>query len=184
MQTMAETSLRTKARLAGVFYLLTFVTGFFALGSQGKPYFEAANYAATAVYVVVTLLFYSIFKPVNKPLSLIAALFSFAGCIVGTLSVLRVADIGINSLAFFGVYCLLIGYLIFRSGFLPRVLGVLMAIGGVAWLTFLWPALAKSLSPYIFLPGIIGEGALTLWLLVIGVNAVPVRPTVQQPTFH
>ena len=41
----------------------------------------------------------------------------------------------ILSLVFFGCYCLLIGYLVFRSNFLPRVLGVLMALGGVGWLT-------------------------------------------------
>lgn len=55
MQPMAEPSPRIKARIAGIFYLLTFVTGFIALSSEGKYYFEAANYAATAVYVVVTL---------------------------------------------------------------------------------------------------------------------------------
>jgi hypothetical protein len=75
------------------------------------------------------------------------------------------------SFVFFGFYCILIGYLIFRSTFLPRILGVLVAIAGLGWLTFLWPPLAKSLSPYILAPGILGEGSLTLWLLVIGVNA-------------
>ena len=74
-------------------------------------------------------------------------------------------------MVFFGFYCLLIGYLIFRSTFLPRILGVLMAFAGLGWLTFLSPMLANHLSPYIFAPGILGEGALTLWLLAMGVNA-------------
>jgi hypothetical protein len=76
----------------------------------------------------------------------------------------------INNLVFFGFYCLLIGYLIFKSTFLPRILGVLMAFGGLGWLTFLSPPLADYLSPYTLAPGILGEGALALWLLVIGVN--------------
>jgi len=45
-----------------------------------------------------------------------------------------------------------------------------MALAGSGWLTFLSPPLAKYLSPYILLPGILGEGVLTLWLLVAGVN--------------
>jgi hypothetical protein len=74
------------------------------------------------------------------------------------------------ALVFFGFYCLLIGYLTFKSTFLPRILGVLMVFAGLGWLTFLSPALAKSLSPYILLPGILGEGLLTVWLLLIGVD--------------
>ncbi len=75
------------------------------------------------------------------------------------------------SLVFFGFYCLLIGYLILNSTFLPRFVGVGMVIAGLGWLTFLWPPLSRSLSPYNLLPGIAGEGLLTLWLLVMGVNA-------------
>src|SRR5207249_8313199 len=60
-----------------------------------------------------------------------------------------------NNLVFFGFYCLLIGYLIFSSTFLPRILGALMAFGGLGWLTFLSPALAHSLSPYNMAPGMI-----------------------------
>ncbi len=74
------------------------------------------------------------------------------------------------ALVFFGFHCLLVGYLIFRSIFLPRILGVLMAFAGLGWLTFLWPPLAAYLNSYILLPGLIGEGLLTLWLLVVGVN--------------
>lgn len=75
------------------------------------------------------------------------------------------------SFVFFGFYCLLIGYLIFRSTFLPRLLGAGMALAGLAWLIFLSPPLVHRLSPYILVPGILGEGALTLWLLVAGVDA-------------
>jgi uncharacterized membrane protein len=172
-KTNAEASPRSKARMAGVFYLLTFVGGVFALVFGRKPgvvYFYAANLLATAAYIAVTLLFYDLFKPVNKGLSSLAALFSLAGLVIGTLSLFHLISSPINNLAFFGFYCLLIGYLIFRSTFLPRALGVLMAFGGLGWLTFLSPALSKSLSPYNLAPGILGELALTLWLLVFGVN--------------
>jgi len=50
------------------------------------------------------------------------------------------------------------------------MLGVLMAFGGLAWLTFLSRTLAHDLYPYNLAPGLFGEGALTLWLLVSGVN--------------
>jgi hypothetical protein len=70
---------------------------------------------------------------------------------------------------FDGFYCLLIGYLIFRSTFLSRILGALMAIAGLGWLTYLSP-LAKSLSPYNLALGILGQESLMLWLLVMGVN--------------
>jgi hypothetical protein len=73
-------------------------------------------------------------------------------------------------LVFFGFYCLLIGYLIFRSTFLPRILGALMAFAGPVWLTFLSTPLANYLSPYNLASGLLGEASLMLWLLVIGVN--------------
>jgi hypothetical protein len=76
-----------------------------------------------------------------------------------------------TALVFFGFHCLLISYLIFRSAFLPRTLGILMALAGLGWLAYLWPPFANSLSPYILMPGAFGEGSLTLWLLVVGVNA-------------
>jgi hypothetical protein len=73
-------------------------------------------------------------------------------------------------LVFFGLHCLGVGYLIFRSTFLPRVIGGLMMFAGLGWLTFLFPPLANSLAPYNMIPGGIGELSLTLWLLVKGVN--------------
>jgi hypothetical protein len=78
-------------------------------------------------------------------------------------------------LVFFGFYDLLIGYLIFRSGFLPRILGVLMAVAGLGWLTFLYPPLANALSPYVLVLGFLAELLLMLWLLVKGVNVQRVK---------
>jgi len=172
MESIAETSPRFKARIAGLFYLITFVAGSVALmlGRKLGVYFYVLNIISTASYVVVTLLFYGIFEPVNRGLSLLAALFSLSGLLFGTLSMFHLVSFPLNNLVFFGFYCLLIGYLILRSIFLPRILGVLMAIGGLGWLTFLSPQLAHYLSPYNMAPGIVAEGLLTLWLLVIGVN--------------
>ena len=76
---------------------------------------------------------------------------------------------------FYSFYLLSAAYLVLRSTFLPRAVGALLALAGLAYLTnsfatFLAPGFAASLLPYILLPGLIGEGSLTLWLLVKGVN--------------
>jgi len=165
---IADASPRLKARVSGVFYLVTFLAGSFALVSVNGRL--AANLIATASYIAVTLLFYELFRPVNGSLSLLAAFVGLVGCAMSALTLFHLAPFPINSLVFFGFYCLLIGYLVFRSGFLPRILGVLMAFGGLGWLTFLSQSLATYLSPFNLAPGILGEGALTLWLLVVGVN--------------
>ena len=73
-------------------------------------------------------------------------------------------------LVFFGVWCLLIGYLIFRSTFLPRILGVLLAISGLGWVTYLYPPLAHRVYPIIAAASALGEIPLELWLIVMGVN--------------
>jgi hypothetical protein len=73
-------------------------------------------------------------------------------------------------LVFFGFWCILIGYLIFRSTFLPRVLGVLVAISGLGWVTYLSPPLANHLWPFIATASALGEIPLEFWLIVMGVN--------------
>jgi hypothetical protein len=78
-------------------------------------------------------------------------------------------------LLFFGICCLLTGYLVFRSGFLPRWIGVLVAASGPVYLAgsylrFLWPAGAEGFQTAYVLP-LIAETAFCLWLLVKGVDA-------------
>jgi hypothetical protein len=74
------------------------------------------------------------------------------------------------TVVFGGFSCLVIGYLIFRSTFLPRILGPLMALAGVGWVSYLSPPLAHYLSPYNLALGILGQESVMLWLLVMGVN--------------
>ena len=168
MSVLSSVSPQSSARTAGFFYLLTFVGGIIAIINPGAR--DAGNLAGALAYVIVTVLFYEMFKPVNAGVSLIAAVFSIVGCVGGALPALHLPALPVNPLAFFGVYCLLIGYLIFNSTFLPRILGVLMAIGGLGWLTFASPSLASGIAPYNLVPGMLGEGALTLWLLARGVD--------------
>ena len=225
MESMAVASPRLKARVAGAFYLLAGLTS--VIGGMYIPgkLVVAGNAASTAnailahkhlfelgfsvmliavvCSIVLTALFYDLFKPVNKTLSLTAAFFHLVGlAILGIASLLQLAPLVVlegghylnvfrpeqvqalaylflqlNSqagnafLAFFGLYCILIGYLIFRSTFLPRIIGVFMALAGLGYLTFLSPPLAGYLSPYNLAPAALGEGSLMLWLLVVGVNA-------------
>ncbi len=79
------------------------------------------------------------------------------------------------SLIFFGCFCLVVGYLIFRSGFFPKAIGVLMQITGVCYLMnsftlILAPSFANRVFLAIMVPAFVGEASLCLWLLVKGVN--------------
>jgi hypothetical protein len=77
------------------------------------------------------------------------------------------------SLMFFGVYCLLLGGLIWRSGFLPKTIGALMALAGFCYLLnsgadLGMPVLSDTLPPQLMYPTLIGEAVLALWLLIFG----------------
>jgi len=87
------------------------------------------------------------------------------------LILLKINDLGAAvALAFFGLETLVKGYLIFRSTFLPRWLGVLSIVSGAGWLTFLYPPLGYRAFPFIALIGLLGAAAMIFWLLVFGVN--------------
>jgi hypothetical protein len=158
---------------------------------------------AVALHLAWAVLFYDLFRPVNRSLSLLAAYFLIVGCTMGAVAslfqiaplvvltgggslgvspveqvqTLALVSLNVNAqaynifLVFFGFYLLLIGYLIVQSTFLPRVLGVLVAFAGAGYLTLLSPPLAHALSPFNLAPAALGEPALMLWLLIVGVNA-------------
>ena len=222
MAGIPQASALAKARLAGVFYLITIVTriigdGFIRdrlvvsndaaatatniLSHQGLFRLGfVADLAAFASFLALTAIFYDLFKPVSKSLSLGALVFSVAACTVQAVSSvfhlvtlnilgsdawrgftieqlqtlalmsLRVRAVMYHNvgLVFFGVYLAVIGYLILRSTFFPRVLGVLMMLAGLSYMAFLYPPLVRQLLPYILIPVAVGQVSLTLWLLVKG----------------
>ena len=168
-----QASPRAKARITGLVYLLYFLTTISAeafIGRGRLVLYEAVDLISFAFYIAVTLLFYYLFKPVNRSLSMLAAFFSLLGCANEVLKLFHLAPYKMDSLVFFGPYCLLLGYLILRSTFLPRILGLLMVLAGVGWFIFMSP-LGKHLSTYLEILGIVGEGSLMLWLLAMGVNS-------------
>src|SRR5688572_3752961 len=79
------------------------------------------------------------------------------------------------AMVFFGLQVMFVGILIVRSTFIPRILGILLAIGGSSYVisslaTFLAPAAGARLTPFIVPLALLGEGSLTVWLIAKGVN--------------
>jgi len=221
---IGETSPRAKARIAGVFYLLTIAMGVVAQGVVSERLVVSGDAAATAtnilahealfrlgfaVYLIemacqvtMTALFYDLLKPVSRSGSMLAAIFGLIGCTIKILSrlfffapllvlggahyltvfdtqqlqALALLFLHINhqaetiAVVFFGLYALVKGYLVFKSTFLPRILGVFEVVGGLGWLTYLYEPLAARLLPYILAAAAVGAASLVLWLLVFGVN--------------
>ena len=78
-------------------------------------------------------------------------------------------------MVFFGLHLGVLGYLVYRSGFLPRILGILMVVSALGYLAdsftgFLVPQYSDSLTMVVVVTALIGELPLTLWLLIKGVN--------------
>lgn len=221
---IAEVSPKTKARLVGLFFLLTVVGGIVAEGFISGSLVAAGDAAATAnnilsneslfrvglaVYLVemacqiaMTVLFYDLLKPVSRSVARVSLFLNVAGIVIKTTSrlfyivpllilgnssyvnvftteqsqAMALLSLKVNSegagiaLVFFGFAGILEGYLILKSTFLPRFLGVLGILGGVGWMCFLYPPLAYRLFPFIVGVGLLGAVLQIFWLLVFGVN--------------
>src|ERR687884_1117223 len=229
MDPTAETSPRQLARIAGALYLVNILGGAFAIGIVPATLVVSGDAAATAhniqahellyrlglvAHVVVTVtnvplavIFYELFKVVNRRLALLDACFilvataieaagllnqfaplallgsgPYASAVPATqLQVLAYLSVDLSGIGysvhtvFFGFDILCMAYLVLRSRFVPRAIGVLLAIDGLAYLVYSFanlvaPGFAAQLVPWIQLPALIGEGSLCLWLLVVGVD--------------
>ena len=161
----------------------------------------------TVTNVPLAVIFYELFRVVNRRLALLDACFILVATAIeaaGLLNqfaplvllgsesytsalptaqlqalasmpnVLSGIDYSIHTV-FFGFDILCMVYLVLRSGFVPRAIGVLLAIDGLAYLVYSFtnivaPGFAAQLVPWIQLPALIGEGSLCLWLLVVGLD--------------
>src|SRR5438477_4600326 len=212
-------TIRVRARMAGLLYLIVGIGGGFAevfvrgkLVVSGDAAATAANIlaheslyrfggAAEIISLVgdaaLALIFYELFKPAGKSLSLLAAFFrlTFVAVMAGNtlnhfavlvflkdapahvLQALRLHSLGYNiALVFFGFTCIFLGCLVYRSTFMPRLVGIVMAIAGIGYLInsfvhFLAPAYGAYAFRYILVPAGLGEMVFILWLLVMGVNS-------------
>lgn len=78
-------------------------------------------------------------------------------------------------LVFFGFYCIIVGYVIYKSKFLPEIFGILYAFTGLCYLIssftmFLSKGFENPLFVYLAIPIFIGELSLCLWLLIKGID--------------
>jgi hypothetical protein len=168
MGRMAATPPRLKAGLAGIFYVLSVLTAVINEFVVHDRLGFLGILIPIACQVVVTLLLFALFEPVNRRLSLLSV---FTQLVTLAFEAFQLQPRGVNvGMVFHGFYCLLIGYLTVRSIFLPRILGALMAFAGVVWLIYLFPPLADAVAPYNTALGLLGEASLMLWLLLMGVN--------------
>src|SRR5947209_4072411 len=142
---------QTLARIAALFYALNFVlgTGALMLLRRGEAQsVDLVTAAAAADYAIVAMLLGRLFEPAGRALSWGIAAIGLAGCALSAAGSLHLFGPPANPLALFGLYCLGLGTLVVRSAFMPRVIGLLLMLGGVSWLTFAAPALAQRLQPW------------------------------------
>ncbi len=225
---ISESSPLLKARLAGMLYLIVIVAGAFAEVFVRERLMVAGDAAATANNILthellyrlgfaaelvataanmpLAVLFYDLFKRVNRSLAWLVVFFTLVGSAIEAVSLLahfaplillgdgryssvfaaaqlqaeaymsvQLFEIGFAiALVFFGFYCLVLGYLIFKSMLLPRAIGVLLAIEGLCYLInsfadFLAPEFAARFLTILKISGV-AEIALCLWLLAAGIN--------------
>jgi hypothetical protein len=153
----------------------------------------ALDVVAQLCDVPVMLILFLLLSPVNKNVARLALLFNIvqtATLVANQLTLVAagllspdqpaLADVALRTysvgeplgLVFFGFTCVLEGYLIRHSGYLPWILGLLMQIAGVAYVanSFLL-LLAPDVASILFLiPTVVAELSLALWLVVKGVD--------------
>jgi hypothetical protein len=141
-----------------------------------RPVNRSVSFCAVLVILIVCVLQAVTALLYLAPLLVLTAGSSLSALTQQELQALAYMFLKLNGLAFdtdlvfFGLWCVLTGYLIFRSTFMPRILGVLLAIDGLGWMTFMWPPLGHYLFPAIAVACGLAEIPLQLWLLIFGVN--------------
>jgi Domain of unknown function (DUF4386) len=228
MNSIAGASPRQLARTAGALYLINIILGAFAIGlvpamlivpdmaatAHNIQAHEllyrlglAAHLVVTVTNVPLAVIFYDLFKVVNRRLALLDVCFTLVATSVETAGLLSQftplvllgsgsyaralppaqvqalahlpGDLSTTDYSIYGVFygfdIICVACLVLTSTFLPRAIGVLLAIDGVTYLVYgfadlLAPGFAAHLVPWIDLPTVAGEGSLCLWLLMVGVD--------------
>lgn len=223
-------SMNKTARIAGLLYLITIVTGTFSLqyvpsqiGVPGNPSATIAHIIASqslyrwgiaaglvcyTVFLVVPFLMYRLLNSVNRSVAPLMVLFAVVNVSIALLGIAQKLDVvsllnragqaamissdqvqaqvmrsldGYNNTMligeiFAGIWLIPFGYLVFKSGFLPRTLGVLLVAGGLGYLLTVFgqvliPGYGQLvIANYDTLPAGLGEIGICLWLIIVGVK--------------
>jgi hypothetical protein len=239
-----QKSPKTYARFSGLLYLLIAISGGFSMGYVPSVIIDSGDAAATTqnilnnpglfrlailgdivvllFEVVLTVMLYQLFKPINRTLSLVAAFSRLAMAMVMGVNLLNYLvplqllsgseyfDVfepaQMESLAllflechqygvyiwglFFGLHLIALGYLVFQSGYFPKVLGLLMMIGSFGYSFESMSAITQStyetLSMFINLLlviAVVGELSFTFWLLIKSIDVDKLRRINKQQEF-
>ena len=141
--------------------------------------------------IVVACALLAVFESVNRSVAIMAAVFRVVYAavfmvavsqLVSALALLDDPDQALRAIgqfhtiwdasyAFFAIHLALIGYLVYRSGFAPKIIGVLLVLAGLGYLvddigSVLVPGYALEISRFSF----VGEAVLIFWLLIKGVR--------------
>jgi hypothetical protein len=130
------------------------------------------NLLSSTVLVAITLNLVMVLFPLGQA----AYLKSFSPEQLQTMAYLAFRSHGYGfaiGLVFFGIECLVLGYLIYQSDFLPKVIGVMMFIAGLCYLLnsfsmIISPTFVNKIYPYVLIPAFVGESSFCLWLLIKG----------------
>lgn len=225
------------AKIAGIGYLIIFITGIFSnffilenlivSGDATSTFNNFQNndslfrigifgFIIMVIFdVVLTWALYILLLHVNKNISLLSGWLRLVNCAVFAIALFSLFDVlqflsgaeylnafsadqlysqvmlslssfnytWLIGLVFFGLHLLVLGYLIFKSEYIPTFIGILLVIAGAGYLVdsfanFLLPNYADYKDIFmmiVLVPGIIGELSLTFWLLFKG-NKIP-EPT-------
>ena len=151
------------ANLAAVMAILVLI-------DAPMSFFGVANQVATLAFLHHPELLAAFDQPQRDALATLMLSFDRKGVLV--------------SEVFWGLWLLPLGILVYRSGFIPRLLGIWLFVNGVAYLLIsstglMWPEYVKVVDT-VTMPVLFGEVAFMLWLLIVGARAQPSRVTTSQ----
>jgi hypothetical protein len=149
-------------RLAGVVFVAYFVLSVTAVALRSVP----LQVIATAFYFVLAVFLYRVFAPANPTLALALLPLALAGCVIQGVGQAQ-ADAGLLRAALvpFGVFLVVLGYLVLRAELVPLPLGVILLVAGFAWPVTAAPGIPTWYAAVAALLGIVAEGGLAVWLV-------------------
>ena len=150
-------------RAVGLFYVAYFLLSIAGAALRNLP----LQLVATAFYFVLAVLLYRLFAPAHPRVALALLPLALIGCLIQGFGQAQ-ADAGMLRIALvpFGLFLVVLGYLIARSAFAPVALGVLLFVAGIAWPVVAVPAVPGWYAAIAVVLGIVAEGALAIWLLI------------------